>query len=167
MDKLAIGRIGKSHGIKGYFRVHSLSGETGHFSQLKQIFVPIGDHPEPFCVESVRVMSSRLIMKLQGISSREEAKKLAGKVIWVDRKYASPLRKGEYYIADLVGCGVYQQKQLVGRIKSVMSGGGGADILEVEVRQGEAVMVPFAQRFVGKVNIKAKKLFLQKDFTIP
>lgn len=36
MDEIAIGKIRTSHGVKGFLKVLSFSGETEHFFDLKE-----------------------------------------------------------------------------------------------------------------------------------
>ncbi|HEB10246.1 MAG TPA: 16S rRNA processing protein RimM, partial [Spirochaetales bacterium] len=103
-ERLAIGLIRTSHGVKGNLRVKSFSGETNHFSRLKKVYIKKGDRFIPYRVKSVGGSHSSLLLKLENIDTREEALRLRGEVLWVDRSVASPLKQGEYYYADLSRC---------------------------------------------------------------
>ena len=89
-----------------------------------------------------------------------------GKEILVERKYASPLKKGEYYIKDLCQCNVYKKDELVGHVKAVL-GAGYNDLLEVSGVNGEILMIPFINHFVSVIDIKEKKIMLTRNYEKP
>ena len=165
-ERLAIGLIRTSHGVKGNLRVKSFSGETDHFIRLKKVYIKKGDRFIPYRVESVGGSHSSLLLKLENIDTREEALRLRGEVLWVDRSHASPLKQGEYYYADLSRCNIYHQGKEIGRVNTVI-GGGVADILEVVTLQGKIIMVPFDKHFIGEINMEEKRIYLDEDFVIP
>ena len=165
MNRLAIGQILKSHGVKGYVKVRTFSGETEHFAKIKTVFLERNQRCEEFEVEAADIGSIDIRMKLKGIDSPEDAKKLGGAVILVERKFAAPLQKGEFYIADLCRCTVYRNSKPVGRVQNAWDNGSGT-ILEILADGGGLVMVPFNDVFVGHVETEKKKLFLKEDISI-
>ncbi len=165
-ERLAIGLIRTSHGVKGNLKVKSFSGETDHFFRLKKVHIKKGDRFIPYRVESAGGSHSSLLLKLEGIDTREEALQLRGEVLWVDRSDASPLKQGEYYYADLSRCNVYHQGKKLGRVNTVIEGGV-SDILEVVTLQGKTIMVPFDEHFIAEINMEEKGIYLDEDFVIP
>lgn len=167
MEKLAIAIIKRSHGVKGYLRIKSLSGETDHFISLKRVFIKERDTEKRFTVEDIRAISpDGLLIKLKGINSPEASKHFVGKEILVERKYASQLKKGEYYISDLCKCNVYKNSKVIGHVKSVINAGN-ADLLEVLSESGEILMIPFIDHFVDKVDTGNGKICLTQDYEVP
>ena len=163
-DKLATGIIRRSHGVKGFLRVKSLSGETGHFTGLKSVVIRIKNEDIRYFVEAVKKFSSgEILIKFQGIDTPEAGKKLIGKLLWVEREKAAPLGKNEFYIADLCRCGVYQKKHLLGRVVSVAEGGK-AQLLEVRDEKGKTFLIPFEKRFVKEIDIGNRKIILSEDY---
>ncbi len=165
-ERLAIGLIRTSHGVKGNLKVKSFSGETDHFFRLKKVHIKKGDRFIPYRVESAGGSHSSLLLKLEGIDTREEALRLRGEVLWVDRSDASPLKQGEYYYADLSRCNVYHQGKKIGRVNTVIEGGV-SDILEVVTLQGKTIMVPFDEHFIAEINMEEKEIYLNADFVLP
>jgi len=165
-ERLAIGLIRTSHGVKGNIKVKSFSGETDHFFQLKKVYIKKGDRFIPYRVESAGGSHSSLLLKLEGIDTREEALCLRGEVLWVDRSDAIPLKQREYYYADLSRCNVYHQEKEIGRVITVIEGGV-SDILEVVTLQGKTIMVPFDEHFIAEINMEEKGIYLNEDFVIP
>lgn len=165
-ERLAIGLIRTSHGVRGNLKVKSFSGETNHFYRLKKLYIKKGDRFIPYRVESVSGSLSSLLLKLENIDTREEAIRLRGEVLWVDRSDASPLKEREYYYADLNRCYVYHRGKEIGKVNTVI-GGGVSDILEVVTLQGKTIMVPFDKHFIAEINIEEKGIYLEEDFIIP
>ncbi len=165
-DWLAIGHIRSSHGIKGFVKVRSLSGEASHFFRLKTVYVRKGERFLPFKVEAVRKTTPAILLKLVGIDSPEEAAQIRGLEIWVERKNAASLKKGEYYHADLCRCKVIRRKEIVGTVRAVCDGSA-ADILEVIRPQEKPIMVPFRDHFVREVDIKKGVIVLDEEFPLP
>ena len=83
--------------------------KTRHHVVRRELLIGEGDE-EPALVE---VLSSRrgpkaLLMRLQGVGSREDAESLRGYTLCVPREALPELEEGEYYHADLIGLDAFQ-----------------------------------------------------------
>ncbi len=167
LQRLAIATIRTSHGVSGFLKVKSLSGEVEHFFRLKKVYIGPQEQPVPFEVEKAVPMSGAdVLLKVKGIDTPEEARKLRGREIWVDRQDAAPLKEGEFYLGDLSGCRVLKRGQEVGRVKTVIEGGA-SSFLEVVDPQGRSRLVPFSEPFVGEVRVDAGTIELKEDALLP
>ena len=166
MDKIAIGKVRTSTGVRGYFKVLSFSGEFEHFKKLKGQYVEFrsGGRQKDFSVVDVRMSGSSLTVKVEGIDNPEDAKKLSGWEIYVDKKKAAKLKKGEYYLADLCRCSLVYEGDVVAEIKGV-SGNGISDLLEIEI-DGKVRLIPFLDQYVGEVNIKKETIELKEGWLL-
>ncbi|MBO8451079.1 MAG: 16S rRNA processing protein RimM [Spirochaetes bacterium] len=154
--------IRSPHGVKGFMRVESASGETGHLSALPSVLVRLGrDDGQVFAydVEETAGSAAAFLMKFAGIDTPEDAKLLSGAEILVERDKACPLREGEVYVRDLCQCDLVYGGSAVGRIIGVTEGGGG-DLLEVALPEGRRCFVPFQNAFIGDVNPEQKTVCL-------
>mgnify|MGYP002853747025 CR=1 FL=1 len=106
MEQFIVGFIRAPHGVSGNFKVESASGEFEHFYAMKEVTLRDGKTGDSkLCkVESVDEGADTLYMKLEGINSPEDVRKLSGWQIVVPRKYAKKLGKNEWYIEDLKNC---------------------------------------------------------------
>jgi len=163
---LAVGRVQTSHGLKGYLKVKSLSGEIEHLLRLKKVHLGSPGKLLLFEVEDVRRGVGAVLLKLAGIDNRETGDGYRGQFVWVDRPFASVLGEEEYYIADLQGCRLFQGKILIGSVVAVPEGGGG-DFLEVESTEGKTLIVPFSKHFVGRVDISDRRIELTEAYEQP
>ncbi|MBB6479122.1 ribosome maturation factor RimM [Spirochaeta isovalerica] len=165
MDLIAIGKIRTSHGIKGFVKVVSFSGETDHFYDLEKIILKSDRQERESVIEEVKPLGDSVILKIAGIDSPEKAKTLAGMEILVPRDNAAPLNEGEYYHADLVQCSLRYDGEIIGRVKSIIEGGGG-ELFEVELNSGESVLIPFRDEFIGDISIDGKLIELKEKWIL-
>jgi 16S rRNA processing protein RimM len=164
-DLLAIGKIRTSVGLKGHMKVLSFSGETDHFLELGSLILGSGNRRKEFLIEEVFVRSNDLVMKLAGIDTPEAVKMYNGWDILVSRDKAAPLEEGEYYTADLIGCTLIWAGKPVGKVLSLVEGGGG-ELLEVEKTDGTTCFVPFRKEFIGDVDTEKNTIELIVDWIL-
>jgi len=165
-QRLAVGLITATHGLRGSVKVKSLSGESAHLRRLKLLYVRRGEDFLPFEVEAVEGSGPFAVMKLAGVDSLEAAASYRGCELWVERGEASPLAQGEYYLADLCLCRVYRGQDELGRVVGVLEGGG-KDLLEVEDSRGSRFILPFVEAFVGRVDVEEGRIEVRERFEIP
>ncbi len=162
MDLLAIGKIRSPHGIKGFLKVMSFSGETGHFFSLKHVFIRKNGRDSQMSVEEVKKAGRDILVKLEGVDSPEKGKLFSGCEIYVERKNAAPLKKGEFYQADLVNCSLVFNGAKVGTVISVWNNGI-KDYLEVRKEDDSVFMVPFINQFIGNTDPVNRTIILLND----
>ena len=156
-ERLITGIVRSSHGRYGELSVSSLSGETEHFSSLKEICLKKGKKEVCLKVESIRTVSGKVLIKFEGIDSIDQAREYRGWELLIDREEGPDQGKNEYFIADLCGCTMYYNGEPIGIIGSVWSTGHD-DLLEVVKSEEESFWIPFREVFIGKVDIKKKSI---------
>lgn len=164
MDLLALGRLGKPHGVDGRLRLVPFSGETEHLLRLTEATLRGDGRELSVRIESVTPHggSSRgggALVKIAGYDSPERAATLSGMELWAPRDMAAPLDDGQYYYADLVGCSLVADGAELASVVAVCDAGGG-DLLEVRKPDGSSAYVPFRKEFVGEVDVAAKRVEL-------
>jgi len=164
LQEIAIGRIRKTHGLKGYLKVMSFSGEYDHFFDITQINLKNKNQSRVFKVDEVLPFSGEVLLKLEGIDNPETGKLLSGWEIWVSREQAAELEEGEFYYADLADCQVQLTGKIIGRVKTVIESGS-HDLLEVETENG-IKLIPFNKVFIGKVDTKNKMIELLEGWIL-
>ena len=159
-EKFVTGIIGPPHGLKGFVKIRSLSGEIDHLLVLSEVILRKDGRERCVKIEESLALPPALLMRFAGIESPEAAKALAGAELLVDRKQASPLLDGEFYIEDLKGLPVKAGNdeslpagEILGSITGIVEGGGG-DLAEIKLTDGKLKLVPFRKEFFGDINIK-------------
>ncbi|MBI9105483.1 MAG: 16S rRNA processing protein RimM [Spirochaetales bacterium] len=167
MAKITIGKVRTSVGVRGYFKVLSFSGEEQHFRKMigRDLEFRLKEQSRFYSVEDIKMSGTNLTMKVTGIDSPEDARKLSGSEIITERVNASTLKNGEFYNVDLCGCKmVTLDGRTVGTVKSVCENAV-ADILEVETDDGIR-LIPFKDMYIGNVDIKAGIIELIEEWLL-
>ncbi|MHB8963059.1 MAG: ribosome maturation factor RimM, partial [Saccharofermentanales bacterium] len=112
-DRLKIGQITGTHGIRGEMNVLPLTDDSRRFSKLKEVFIldASGKEYAHLRIEGVKYASNKVILKLEDIGDIDAALRLKSKFLAVDRADAVKLPKDSYFICDVIGCSVYDDAE--------------------------------------------------------
>lgn len=117
---------------------------------------------QKFSVESAKVHTNSLLVKLQGINDRDAALALKGQHIAIPREELPELEDGEFYHADLIGLEVANLQQVAfGKIVDVIQTGAN-DVLVVRENEHER-LIPFIDQVVLDVNLANKRMTVDWD----
>lgn len=116
-------------------------------------------------LELARSHNEKLIVKLAGVDSIEEAETLRGAALCLRAEEREPLPEGEYYYDDLKGFAVvdFDTGESLGTVVGFTEGIG-PGVLEVETPAAgakggvETWQVPFANEICVEVNLETKRI---------
>ena len=111
-------------------------------------------------IESFWPHKGRVVFKLQGVDSIEAAQQLVGWEVQIPFEQRAPLQEGAVYVSDLVGCEVIAAGRALGKVAEVDFSTGTAPLLVVRDGKTEH-LVPFAEEFVERIDVVAKRLELK------
>jgi 16S rRNA processing protein RimM len=158
---VTIGKIERHFGVRGEFKVRSLSDVPGRLEDLTkvQVLESTGQTVEK-TVAHVRRAGSTYIMGLVGVTTPEEAMALRGGLIQVPRSPAATLAADVYFECDLIGMTVENERgDEVGVVETIL------EIPENHlfvVRKGtEEVLIPAAKSFVTSVDLVRRKMMVR------
>ena len=152
--RIAIGKCGAPHGVRGQLRVKSYTGDPQALGTYGLLHLASG---RTLALADARVLKQdMLVVSFAGVTSREAAETLAGQELFVPRSALPAAEEEEFYHADLIGLVAQGEDGVVlGRIHAVLNFGAG-DILEItSAGGGEALLLPFTRRVVPKIDLKA------------
>jgi 16S rRNA processing protein RimM len=161
VDLVAIGRIERPFGVRGEFKVRSLSDVPGRLEQLKsvQVLNPAGQITDRV-VTHVRRAGSTYIMGLADVTTPEEAGMLRGGLIQVPRRPATALSEDVYFECDLIGMTVENERgDEIGVLETILKI---PDNHVFVVRRGEEeVLIPAAKSFVTSVDLARRRMMVR------
>ena len=151
-EKFIIGLVGAAHGLKGFVKVRSLSGDIDHLAALREVIVRKGGREQNLKIEECVAAPPLVLMKFTGVDNPETAKTLAGSELIADRGHASPLQSGEFYVEDLKGLAVKGEAgEILGHVAGIVEGGSG-ELAEIRLPDGELKLVPFRHEFFSDID---------------
>ena len=149
---MAIGRIGKPHGVRGWVTVAATTDEPElRFAPGSTVLLD----GQPRVVEESR-LAPKVALRLAGCTDREHAEALRGTWLYVDVAEESPADPDEFYDHQLEGLRVVVDGALVGTIAEVLHLPG-QDLLAVDTGTGQA-LVPFVADIVTAVDLEGGKV---------
>jgi len=84
-----IGFISKPSGFKGDLLFAFDNDDAEEYTSAKFFFIELEGKPVPFLAENIKLNGTSLIVKLQDVNTEEEAKKLTGKKLSIEKSAAS------------------------------------------------------------------------------
>lgn len=118
---LEAGRIVRTHGVRGELVLEPWADSPQFLADIPLFYLdPHGQRPlEPL---AARVHKGRLLLRLRGIDTLEQADALRGKILYLNRD-AVPLAEGQYFLQDLLGCSVVDGTtgQVYGVLEEILS----------------------------------------------
>lgn len=160
VEYFEIGQISNTHGLKGEMKVRPFTEKNEDYAKLENILVDFNGTLKKYTVESVRYQKDVVLMKLKGVDDIEEAEKLKGHYIKIPRDSAKKINEDEYFIADLLGCEVYQDETLLGVLDDVFTAGG-SDVYVVKRKGKQDLLLPAISSVVKKVDVVNQKVFVE------
>lgn len=155
-DYYNIGKVTSSHGIKGEVKVYPLTNIPERFYDLDYVWIfDEQQKPYKYDIEYVKIISKRVIVKLSGIDTKEDAEKLKGVFLKVDSQNALKLEENEYFIKDLIGINVYTDEgNFLGILVKVLTTGAN-DVYIIKTDDRE-ILIPAIKEVIRKVDIDNK-----------
>ncbi len=155
-----VGRIVKTFGLRGEVKVVTEFDIPGELLEIQHIFVELPRGGRKFLeIESCRESGGRtLIVKFKGIDSIELAEALEGLDLYAKKEDLKEPEKGEYYIFQLIGLKVIDNKgEELGAVINVIKNPG-HDLLEVRTWGNKTFMVPLVKEFVKKIDLERETI---------
>lgn len=155
---LEIGKVVSTHGLRGELRVDPWCDSPQFLCQFKTLYLKKG---ETKLSVSSRPHKTIAIVKAKGIDTIEEAEKLRGKVLYINRSDAK-LSPGEYFIQDLMGLDVIDidTNENYGKITDVLKTGAN-DVYQVTDEDKKDYLIPVIDDVVKEIDINGGKVLIK------
>ncbi len=156
---LEVGKIVGTHGVKGMVRIQLWADNQDFLSTFKRVYLD-KDGNEALSLIKASAHGNVCIAAFKGIDTIEAAEKLRNKVVFIARKDAK-LPKDRYFIADLIGCKVYDAdtNDILGEISDV-SETGANDVWHIKNGDKE-YLVPVIDDVLVSVDIDSETVIIR------
>ena len=153
MDWISVGRVTRTHGLKGELKFFPT--DRGEIVIKPGQRIQFQENQSK--VESVRGVKSPFIVKFDGINSIEAAKNLAGQEVLVAREDFEILPEGEYYRFEIEGLKAYDNTgRYYGVVEEVIATGSN-DVYVVR-DEGKEWLIPMIDSVVKTIDLGKGKL---------
>ncbi|HEY0708948.1 MAG TPA: ribosome maturation factor RimM [Polyangia bacterium] len=175
-DSLALGVLGRPHGVRGELVFHPHNPGGIRLEDLRYpVSATIGSHVRgadskaAVAFQTVKLLGARpfgdkSLVRIEGLSSPEAAAALTNRELLLPRDSLPPLEPGEYYVADLIGCAAFDPSGVaLGTVTSVFWNGR-HDVLTITpadaTPKSEERLIPAVPDFLVEVDLEARRLVI-------
>jgi 16S rRNA processing protein RimM len=170
---VALARILRARGNKGEVAVELLTDFPQRLKEVREVFLGDaasdgvrGGAPRRIGVKEFwidRNHAGQAVYWFEGFTSINDAEKLRGLDVLIPFAQRVELPAGKYFVADLIGCSVFElgaSPELIGSVSDVQSTGeaqAGTPILVVGTRGGE-LLIPLAEEICRRVDVAGRRI---------
>lgn len=161
----AIGKISKSHGVKGEVNVIPFGDDLGIFKNLKSVFLSDSDvredNLEEVKISSIKFKNKRVVIKFNNCDTCNDAELFRNKFIRIAREEIL-LEEGNYFVADIKECNVYDDDgTFLGKVFDVIKTKNNDVYWIKKTNLNDELLIPVLKSIIVDINIDEKKIIIK------
>jgi 16S rRNA processing protein RimM len=151
-EPILVGAVIRPHGLTGEVVVEAWSDAPGRFQAGSALTARLKDAgAREVRIASSRPFQKRLLVRFEGVATREAAEELREAELSIPRREAAPLPPGRYYRFELVGLRVRTRAgEELGEVAEVFATGSN-DVIVVRGAKGE-ILLPAIESVLLEVS---------------
>ncbi len=152
--RICVGEIATVHGVRGLVKVRAYGDDAQTLQQYGPLYTSeTGDKTHTITLK--HQSGGAWIAEVDGITDRNDAEKLRGTQLWLDRDRLPAIEEdGGFYHVDLIGLkAVDLDGKDWGEVIAVENFGA-SDLLEIKPEGKPSFYIPFVDSFVPDVNLE-------------
>ncbi len=168
-EKVVVGKLGASYGIRGWLKVFSFTEQAENIFQYTPWFIKVRGQWQQIDLEDWKRHGQGFIGKLKGLDAREEAQALTNVEIAVNADALPALSDKEFYWRELFGMEVVTTKGYhLGKVTDILETGSN-DVLVIAANPKDAFgqkerLIPFLDEQVIKhIDRNAQRIEVDWD----
>lgn len=155
-----VGQIVNTFGVKGFLKVKPFTDDVERFEELKKVYICKKEKLEEVEIEEVKYHKDMVLLKVKGIDDMNEAEKVKGLYLKIDRKNAKKLPKDTYFIADLLGLDVYSDEgKHLGKVDDIYPTGAN-DVYVIKDKMGKQLLLPGISDVIKEIDLENEKIIV-------
>lgn len=150
LERLRVCVIVTTHGLRGEVKVQPCTEYPERFLELDAVTLKpsrtglrrTASEEKTLAIESVRFQKDMVLLKFAGIDTIEEAERLRGYALYIERSEAIELSEGEYFLGDYYGLRVLDEDgTALGIVKEVLETGANL-VFVTETPEKRELLIP-------------------------
>ncbi|MGB8895162.1 MAG: ribosome maturation factor RimM [Pseudolabrys sp.] len=157
-DRICVARIGAAHGVRGEVKLWSFTQDPVAVASYGPLETQ--DGTRRFEIKALRLAKDHFVARIAGVDDRDAAEKLRNLELYIPRARLPEIDEADtFYHADLIGLDVVTSDGVqIGTVYALHNFGAG-DIIEIiPIGSGDALMLPFNETTVPKIDIAGKQI---------
>jgi len=151
-----IGIVGAPHGVRGEMRVRIVSDFPERVATLSHVY--LGAETERRRLIAFRGSGQSTIIRVAGVTAREDAAQYRGMPLYMDIRDAKPLEADENYWYQLIDMQVFSPEgELLGTLTNILETGAN-DVYVVTRPDGGELLLPALKDVILDVDVPNKRM---------
>ena len=156
---VAVGRVGRPHGIRGELSVLVLSEVPGRFDPGEAVWLEDGRR---LTVEGSKPHRSGLLVKFREVADRTQAEALRSALLVVPESMSPELPEGSWWDHRIQGCAVETDTgRALGTVQEVIHTAAN-DVWSALDEQGTETLIPVLKDVLVSVDVDGKRIVVRE-----
>lgn len=156
-DHYKVGFIMRPHGLKGEVTISLDADAPVDWENLKMVFIEKKSQLVPYFIDSISVRNDKAFVKLDDVSTPEQASLLKGTSLYLPKESRPKLERGEFYNEDVIGFEVFDETHgPLGFVEDVEQAGPNRFLILSYIQK--EIMIPVNGPFIKSINKSKKKI---------
>lgn len=131
---VCVGKFGAPHGVRGAIKLKSYTESPENILEYSPLYNKDGS--EKFDIKVLSVKQDMLVVKVEGVSDRNEAAALRNRELFAEKDLFPEPEDDEFYFNDLVGMRVVKESGREFGVIVALHNYGGGDVVEISLDNG-------------------------------
>ena len=159
---IPVGKVIGVHGLNGTTKVYSYAESLSVFEPNSSILLTsAGGGREIYYINWVKPHSRGILLGLKEITNRDQAQKLVGSEILIERIRLPELENGAFYWCDIIGLTVFSSdREYLGRVASIIATGSN-DVYVVkdpDNSKDNEILIPAIESVVQEIDLERQTM---------
>lgn len=160
-NKIIIGRIGSSYGVRGWAKINSFTNPIDNILSYMPWQIKHGKHWISVTITESKTHGKGLIVKLPMCDNCEQVREYTNNTIAIEREQLPDLQNEEYYHRDLIGLNVHTVDGIdLGQITDIQATGSN-DVLIV--KGDKERLLPYTDDTVKSIDLDKQLMIVDWD----
>lgn len=160
---IVLGKLAGAFGVKGWVKVHSYTANSADIFTYQPLYFSKNQEWQEVKLISYQQQSKGLVASFEHVQDRDEALRLTGTEIAVQRHQLPSLEADEYYWSDLEGLTVKTiQGVVLGKVDHLLETGAN-DVMVVKHASGEYWLPWLMDSVIKRVDLSASLIEVDWD----
>ncbi len=160
-ERLLFGKINGLFGVKGWVKIFSHTEPRKNILSYQPWHVQIAGKWKTIEIINGREQGKTIVAQVKGVDNPEQAEKIIGVDIYIEKSQLPELKDGTHYWEDLIGLEVINTEGVyLGRVDSLVDTGSNHVII---VNGRVEHWVPYIEPYLVSVDIDKQKIIVDWD----
>ena len=157
-DFYFLGKIIKTSGYKGSLVFFFDVDDIAHYKDLEAVFIELNNQLVPFAIEHLQFKTGNTAyIKLEDISSEDQAKILIGCELYLPLSFLPPLSGKQFYFHEVIGFSIVDKSYGdIGKISEIMEQT--SQPVFVILKNEKEIMIPVSDEIILNIDRENKRI---------